>query len=64
MDYTNVITTMAMGMSQSKIASGVSIAMLKNTMNSDEAANAKLLESIAQAAPSADGRGALIDVRA
>ncbi|MBR5090909.1 MAG: putative motility protein [Ruminiclostridium sp.] len=64
MDFTNLMSTMAMGLSVGKVASQASIAMLKNTMNADEAANAKLLESISQAVPSADGRGALMDVRA
>lgn len=61
---TNLMTTMAMGMSQARVASQASIAMLKNSMNMDEAANAKMMESISEAVPSADGRGALMDVRA
>lgn len=60
----NVITTMAMGLARTNVASQASIAMLKKSMNMDEAANAKMLESISQAAPSADGCGALMDVRA
>ena len=62
--FTNLMTTMAMGLSQTNVASQASIAMLKNTMNMDEAANAKMMESISEAVPSADGRGALMDVRA
>ena len=62
--FTNLMTTMAMGLSQTNVASQASIAMLKNAMNMDEAANAKMMESISEAVPSADGRGALMDVRA
>ena len=62
--FTNLMTTMAMGLSQTNVAAQASIAMLKNTMNMDEAANAKMMESISEAVPSADGRGALMDVRA
>ena len=61
---TNLMATMSMSLSQTNVASQASIAMLKNAMNTDEAASAKLMQSISQAAPSADGRGALMDVRA
>lgn len=61
---TNLMATMSMSISQSNVASQASIAMLKNAMNTDEAASAKLMQSISEAAPSADGRGALMDVRA
>ncbi|MBR1832361.1 MAG: YjfB family protein [Ruminiclostridium sp.] len=61
---TNLMATMSMSISQSNVASQASIAMLKNAMNTDEAASAKLMQSISQATPSADGRGALMDVRA
>ncbi len=62
--FTNLMSTMAMGLSQTNVASQASIAMLKNAMNMDEAANAKMMESISEAVPSADGCGALMDVRA
>ena len=62
--FTNLMATMSIGFSQNNVASQASIAMLKNAMNADEAASAKLMQSISQAAPSADGRGALMDVRA
>ena len=62
--FTNLMATMAMGISQSNVASQASIAMLKNAMNMDEAANVKMMESISEAVPSADGCGALMDVRA
>ncbi len=61
---TNLMATMSMSISQSNVASQASIAMLKNAMNADEAASAKLMQSISEATPSADGRGALMDVRA
>ena len=61
---TNLMATMSMSISQSNVASQASIAMLKNAMNTDEAASAKLMQSISEATPSADGRGALMDVRA
>ena len=62
--YADVITTMAMGLSQAKVLSQASIAMFKNAVDQDEAATAKMMESISEAVPSADGRGALMDVRA
>ena len=61
---TNLMATMSMSISQSNVASQASIAMLKNAMNADEAASAKFMQSISEATPSADGRGALMDVRA
>ena len=61
---TNVIAAASMSLSQTNLASQASIAMLKNAMNMDESASAKIFESISQAAPSADGCGALMDVRA
>ena len=64
MDFTNLVSTMSISLSQTNVASQASIAMLKNTMNMDEAANAKMMESISQAVPSADKCGALMDVRA
>ena len=62
--FTNLMATMSIGLSQGRIASQASIAMLKNAMNMDEAANMKMMESISEAVPSADGCGALMDVRA
>lgn len=61
---TNLMATMSMGLAQGNVVSQASIAMLKNAMNMDEAANAKMMESISEAVPSADGSGALMDVRA
>lgn len=62
--YASVIATMAMGVSQANVMSQASIAMFKNAVNQDEAAAAKMMESISEAVPSADARGALMDVRA
>ncbi len=62
--FTDLMATMSIGLSQSKVATQASLAMLKNAMNMDEAANARMMESISEAVPSADGRGALMDVRA
>ncbi|MBP3854895.1 MAG: YjfB family protein [Ruminiclostridium sp.] len=62
--FTNLMATMSIGLSQTNVASQASIAMLKNSMNASEAANAKMMESISEAVPSADARGALMDVRA
>ena len=64
MDFTNVMAAMSTDMASVKIASQASIAMLKNAMDNGEAASAKMIESISEAVPSADGRGALMDVRA
>ncbi len=58
------IATMAVGMSQAKTVSQASLAMLKNNMEASEAMSDKLIESISEAAPSAGGSGALMDVRA
>ncbi|MGN0657753.1 MAG: YjfB family protein [Ruminiclostridium sp.] len=38
--------------------------MLKKTMDAQETAGAQLIENLSEMAPPADGRGALLDVRA
>ena len=60
----NFIASMSVVQSQSNLVTDASIAVMKNIMNTEEAASGKLIESISEAAPSADGRGALMDVRA
>lgn len=60
----SLITTMSMGLARTNVMSQASIAMFKQSMDLNEAASAKMMESISEAAPSADGCGALMDVRA
>lgn len=64
MDFINQMSTLSIGLSQANVASQASLALLKNTIEMDEAANEKLMESISKAVPSADMCGALMDVRA
>ncbi len=61
---TNFLSTMSMSMSRSNLQTDASLALMKKFMTADENASAQLIESISEAAPSADGRGALMDVRA
>lgn len=61
---TNLLSTMSMSMARSNLQTDASLALMKNFMKADENASAKLIESISEAVPSADGRGALMDVRA
>ena len=58
------LAAMSIGLSQSDTASQVSLALLKNTMDSQEAAGARIIEDLSEMAPPADGRGALLDIRA
>ncbi|MCR4779756.1 MAG: YjfB family protein [Ruminiclostridium sp.] len=60
----NFLSTMSMSMARSNLQTDASLALMKNFMEADENASARLIESISEAAPSADGRGALMDVRA
>jgi hypothetical protein len=53
-----------MSMARSNLQTDASLALMKNFMEADENASARLIESISEAAPPADGRGALMDVRA
>ena len=50
--------------SQYNVQSQVSTSMLKKTMDAQETASAQLIENLSEMAPPADGRGALLDVRA
>lgn len=58
------IAQLSMNMAQYNVQSQTSIAMLKNTMDSQQAASNQLIESLSEAMPSADGKGVLLDVRA
>ncbi len=60
----NFLSTMSMSMARSNLQTDASLALMKNFMEADENASARLIESISEAAPPADGRGALMDVRA
>jgi hypothetical protein len=62
--YTNVIAAASMSMAHVNTSSQASIAMLRNAIDMDQSASAKMIESISEAVPSADGCGALMDVRA
>ena len=61
---TSYIAQLSMNMSQYNVQQQASVSMLKNTMDSQEAASAQLIESLSESVPSADGRGVLLDVRA
>ena len=61
---TNFLSTMSMSMARSNLQTDASLALMKNFMKADENASAQLIESISEAAPPADGSGALMDVRA
>lgn len=58
------LSALSMNMSQYNIQSQASISMLKNTMDSQEVSSMKLIDSLAQSAPSPDGKGTVLDVRA
>lgn len=59
---TGYIAQLSMAVTQQSIQSSFSTGMLKNVMDSQEAANAQLLDMLSM--PSADGKGTILDVRA
>ncbi|MCM1334521.1 MAG: YjfB family protein [Bacteroides sp.] len=59
---TGYIAQLSMTMAQQNIQASFSTGMLKNVMDSQEAANAELLDMLS--APSPDGKGMVLDVRA
>lgn len=61
---TAYIAQLSTSMAQYNVQQQASVSMLKNTMDSQEAASAQLIESLSESVPSADGRGVLLDVRA
>ncbi len=61
---TAYIANVAMMNSTSRLQTDVSLSMLKKAMNTEEAQGATLIQSLSEMAPPADGRGALLDVRA
>lgn len=61
---TSYIAQLSTNMSQYNVQSQVSTSMLKKTMDAQETASAQLIENLSEMAPPADGRGALLDVRA
>lgn len=64
MDLTSYIAAMSMGMAQYNVQTAVSIGMLKNSMESAEAANAQLIEMMDSVPTPSSGVGSLLDVRA
>lgn len=56
------IAQLSMTMAQQNVQASFSTGMLKNVMDSQEAANAQLLDMLSM--PSADGKGTILDVRA
>lgn len=60
---TAYIANLSMNMAQYSVQSQASISMLKNTMESQEAASNILIESL-QNMPSPDGKGMVMDVKA
>ena len=62
---TAYIANLSMNMAQYNVQNQASLSMLKNTMESQEASSNILIDSLANMpAPSADGIGAVLDVRA
>ena len=61
---TAYIAQLSTNMSQYNVQSQVSTSMLKKTMDAQETASVQLIENLSEMAPPADGRGALLDVRA
>lgn len=59
---TGYIAQLSMAVTQQSIQSSFSTGMLKNVLDSQEAANAQLLDMLSM--PSADGKGTILDVRA
>lgn len=59
---TGYIAQLSMAVAQQSVQSSFSTGMLKNVMDSQEAASAQLLDMLS--APSADGKGTVLDVRA
>lgn len=61
---TAYIANLSMNMAQQSVQTQFSTGMLKNVMESQEASGNILIESLANMpAPSADGRGTLLDVK-
>lgn len=62
---TAYIANLSMNMAQYSVQSQFSTGMLKNVMESQEASSNILIDSLANMpAPSADGRGMVLDVKA
>ncbi len=59
---TGYIAQLSTFMAQQSIQTDFSTGMLKNVMDSQEAANAQLLDMLSM--PSPDGKGTILDVRA
>lgn len=59
---TGYIAQLSMYTAQQSIQADFSTGMLKNVMDSQEAASAQLLDMLSM--PPADGRGTILDVRA
>lgn len=57
------IASMAMSMSESKTMQGVSVSMLKKTMEASEQSMETILDML-DSIPSPDGKGQLLNVRA
>lgn len=64
MDLSSYIAAMSIGMAQQNVQTAVSIGMLKNSMESFEAANAQLIEAMESVPMPSSGVGSLLDVRA
>lgn len=64
MDLTSYIAEMSMSMAQQNVQTSFSLGMLKNTMDSTEAAQSQLIEMIENVPPPSSGVGSLLDVRA
>lgn len=56
------IASMAMSMSEAKVAQGVTVSMLKKTMEASEQSMETILDML-DSIPSPDGKGQLLNVR-
>ncbi|MDE6733599.1 MAG: YjfB family protein [Oscillospiraceae bacterium] len=56
------IASMAMSMSEAKVAQGVTVSMLKKTMEASEQSMQTILDML-DSIPSPDGKGQLLNVR-
>ena len=64
MDFTSVIAAASMNYSQYNLQTAVSLGLLKNSMESSEAASAQLIEMMESVPMPSSGVGSLLDVRA
>ena len=64
MDYVSAIAAMSVSMGLQQAQSAVSMKMVSNIMDNQEAASAQLIEAIESVPTPSSGVGSLLDVRA